>query len=216
MAAALAVILVAARPRWIPVFGLLLLGAYFMAPGDYRMRLHSAFDPGHPMNRERTYMWDAGWRIFRDHPWTGVGLQDLRPIYERYRPPEARERAGHLHSVYVQIAASMGLLGLAAFAILYASLFRAAASGLRGMLRTREDAAGLRLGVTAGLAGFLVAGLFEWNFGDEELLYLLYVLVGLAWGARLWSTGEDAEAPAPGSGSREPRATAAFGAQVPG
>jgi len=36
------------------------------------------------------------------------------------------------------------------------------------------------------LAGFIVAGLFEWNFGDEELLYGLYTLVGLAWAARRW------------------------------
>ena len=33
-------------------------------------------------------------------------------------------------------------------------------------------------------AAFLVAGLFEWNFGDEELLYTLYLLAGLAWAAR--------------------------------
>jgi hypothetical protein len=29
-----------------------------------------------------------------------------------------------------------------------------------------------------------VAGLAEWNFGDEELLYPLFFMVGLAWAAR--------------------------------
>jgi hypothetical protein len=53
-------------------------------------------------------------------------------------------------------------------------------------------AAGLRAGVTGLLAGFLVAGLFEWNFGDEELLYPLFTLVGMAWAARSWSTAEAA------------------------
>jgi len=48
--------------------------------------------------------------------------------------------------------------------------------------------------MTAALVGFLVAGLFEWNFGDEELLYMLYTLIGLAWAARNWS--EPGPAPA--------------------
>lgn len=135
-------------------------------------------------------MWGAGLRMFRDHPLTGVGLQDLHALYDRYRSPLAVERAGHLHNVFVQIAAQMGVIGLAAFAWLYASLVRAAAAGLRPLLARRGVAAGLKLGVVAALAGFVVAGLFEWNFGDEELLYPLYLLVGLAWAARDWDAGD--------------------------
>lgn len=184
LAAALVVILGGVRPRWIPAFAALLVAVYLLAPGTYRERLHSAFDPTHPANRERTYMWEAGARMFRDHPITGVGLQDLKPIYARYRSPAAQERAGHLHSVPVQIAATMGTIGIAAFLWLYGSLFVAAAVGLGRDLAAGGVEAGLRLGVLGGLVGFLVAGLFEWNFGDEELLYLLYTVVGLAWSAR--------------------------------
>jgi hypothetical protein len=53
-----------------------------------------------------------------------------------------------------------------------------------------ELSAGVRLGVTAALVGFLVAGLFEWNFGDEELLYHLYTLVGIAWASRAWTDAQ--------------------------
>src|SRR5207249_257969 len=86
----------------------------------------------------------------------------------------------------IQIAATMGIVGLVAFVLLFTGLFRCTLVGLRWMLRERSLAAGLRLGVAGALVGFLVAGLFEWNFGDEELLYLLYTLVGLAWAARGW------------------------------
>ena len=194
---ACALILGATRPRGLLVLAGAGLAAWFIAPGAWGDRLHSVVDPRNLWNRERVFMWQAGVRMFRDHPLTGVGLEDLHALYDQYRSPDSVERAGHLHNAYVQIAASMGLVGLAAFAWLYASLLRAAGSGLgagREAARTSFAArvrggglaAGVRLGVTAALAGFLVAGLFEWNFGDEELLYQLYTLVGLAWAARLW------------------------------
>jgi hypothetical protein len=33
----------------------------------------------------------------------------------------------------------------------------------------------------AGVAGFLVAGLFEHNFGDAEVVMLVYALMALPW-----------------------------------
>jgi O-antigen ligase len=187
---ALAVVMAATRPRWIAALVGVIILLVVLAPPPWRARALSAFDPHHPTNVERTYMWQGGIAMLRDRPWTGVGLQDMKPVYDRYKPPAAKERAGHLHSVPIQIAASMGLIGLAAFVWLYASLLRAAGAGLRGMLRARGVAAGVRLGVLAGLIGFLVAGCFEWNFGDEELLYLLYTLAGIAWAARHWDAND--------------------------
>jgi O-antigen ligase len=193
LSAALLVIAGVARRRWIPAVAGLLLAVYFFAPGEFRARLHSSFEPRHATNVERTLMWKAGWRMFRERPWTGVGLQDLRAIYPRYREPQAREVPGHLHSDFVQIAATMGLVGLAAFVLLYGSLFVAAGADLPRALPERGLAAGIQLGVVAGLVGFLVAGCFEWNFGDEELLDLLYVLVGLAFATRRWPASAGAE-----------------------
>ena len=185
---AFAVILGVAWPRGLALLAAAGVAAWFLAPGAWGARLHSVADPANLWNRERVFMWDAGARMFRDHPLTGVGLQDLHALYDQYRSPDAVERAGHLHNAYVQIAASMGLVGLAAFAWLYASLLRAAWGRLRpGASAGAALSAGVRLGVTAALVGFLVAGLFEWNFGDEELLYHLYTLVGIAWASRHWT-----------------------------
>lgn len=186
LATGLAVMAGRARPRWLPAMAVAIVAIVVLAPASYRERLTSAFDPHHPANVERTYMWIAGGRMFADHPLTGVGIQDLKPIYERYRPAGARESAGHLHSVPIQIAATMGLVGLVAFAWLYFALARCGAAGIGISLAAGGVGAGLRLGLVGALAGFFVAGLFEWNFGDEELLYPLYVLAGLAWAAREW------------------------------
>jgi O-antigen ligase len=212
MFVAFAVMLAFARPRWLVGLATLAVVVYLVAPGAYHARLASIFDPHHPSNVERTYMWGAGLRMFEDHPLTGVGLEDLKPIYDRYRPPEAHERAGHLHSVPVQIAATMGVIGLVAFVLLYTGLVRCAVTGIRTTLESARSArargmpgdaafaAGVRIGVLGALAGFLVAGMFEWNFGDEELLHPLYLLAGLAWAARRWN-----DDPAAGRMEERPR-----------
>ncbi len=191
LAVALVTLLGLARPRWLPALVVTIGLALVLAPPAYRERAWSAFDPSHPNNLQRTCMWRSGLAMFRDHPLTGVGPGGMKEIYDRYMLPAATERAGHLHSVPVQILASMGLAGFVAFLLLYGSLFRCSIGGWRD----RGPGAALRLGVTALLVGFLVNGLFEWNFGDEELLYPLFVLAGMAWAARDWG----------GDGTTEPR-----------
>ena len=183
--AALAVIVAFTRARWLAALagGIAVLAV--MLPGVYRARAFSIFDPQSPWNRERVHMWDAGLRMLRDHPWTGVGLQDLHSIYETYKPPGAIEPAGHLHSVYVQVAASMGVIGLVALLVLFAGLLRAASRAFRK--GNGDFGRTISLGVSAALVGFMVSGLMEWNLGDEELLDLLCVLVGIAFAAASWT-----------------------------
>ena len=182
--AALVVILAFSRARWLAGLAAGILGLAFVLPGAYRARAFSILDPDNPWNRERVHMWEAGVRMLRDHPWTGVGLQDLHSLYEQYKSPGAIETPGHLHSVYVHVAATMGIVGIVALAILIAGLFRAAS---RAFQTRKGFGATISLGVTAALVGFLVSGLMEWNFGDEELLDLLYVMVGIAFAATAWA-----------------------------
>ncbi|MGH7680731.1 MAG: O-antigen ligase family protein [Candidatus Eiseniibacteriota bacterium] len=195
---AFGVILAATRARWLAILAGGLAVLFLVLPSGYRERALSAFDPTSHWNVERVRLWTAGWKIFRDHPVTGVGLQDLHPWIERYHSPEPHEPHGHLHSIYVQIAASMGIVGLAAFGWLAVGLFRTAGRGWWADRRATclegagsaglDDGFGtaLRIAAVAAVAGFLVAGLFEWNFGDEELVDFLFTLVGLAFAAGGW------------------------------
>jgi O-antigen ligase len=197
LAVSLAVILGLRRPRALVVLAVAAATAYAVLPGDFGDRLRSAFDPGHPANRERTMMWEAGARALRDHPITGVGLQNLRPVLDHYRSPLASEHPTHLHNSYLQAAVATGGLGLLAFLVLCVALVRTASVGPPGLRRAVGLGAGVRLGVTAGVAGFLVAALFDHAFGDEPLLFLVFTLVGIAWAARGWQdAGEPARAPA--------------------
>ncbi len=188
---AAAIIVALTRARWFLALAAAIAIGLAVSPSGYRERALSSFDPASRWNVERVHMWEAGARMFHDHPITGVGLRDFAKVYEQYKSPGAHERAGHLHSVWVHVAATMGVIGLVALVALIVGLFRAASRGMRAGLRDRASpskpgawiSTAIQLGVVAGLAGFLVAGLFEWNFGDEELVNLLYSLVGLAYAA---------------------------------
>ncbi|HZE20025.1 MAG TPA: O-antigen ligase family protein [Candidatus Angelobacter sp.] len=196
--AAMALIVGLTRARWLIGLAVAVAIVFAALPSAYKARALSSFDASSPWNVERVRMWEAGLRMFSDHPIVGVGLRDFGAVYDRYRSPDSIERAGHLHSVWIHVAATMGLVGLGALGWLVTGLFRAAGRGLRvkrGNEALSEDGgrgwfpATLQIGILAGLVGFLVAGFFEWNFGDEELLDLLYTLVGLAFAATTWRMG---------------------------
>ena len=124
-------------------------------------------------------MWRTALRIARDHPWTGVGLMDMKPLFARHADPAYTGVIhGHFHSNFLQMLAAAGAIGLAAFLLFLAAIARA----LVRAFRTAHDPLGraIAIGGLAAFAGFLVEGLFEWNFGDAEVVTLLYALVGMA------------------------------------
>ncbi|HEY0590200.1 MAG TPA: O-antigen ligase family protein, partial [Thermoanaerobaculia bacterium] len=104
--------------------------------------------------------------MIRDHPLFGVGPGNVKEVYPLYRKDDApRFTVPHLHSNPVQIWAERGILALVAWILLIA-LF------LREAIRLRR-AGGSRPWLDGGIAAAValtVAGLFEFNFGDTEVL----------------------------------------------
>jgi len=189
------------RPRWAWLLPLLLSLGLLFGPPRYRARFLSAFGPGkqYRSNWQRLYMWKTGWRILKEHPLTGLGDRDLRRVYKSHTPPEDRDKVviyGHFHSDPVMFAVLWGAPGLAlalAFLIwipaLQAGRLRRRSSSLgRG---PPESEAWTRAGLAAW-TGFMVAGMFEWYFGDAEVILLIWILTGLS----LAGGGEYEEHPA--------------------
>jgi len=167
------------RRRWIGAVVLLAAAAgLYVAPPVLQETAGELLDPGSPSNRERLRVWHNGWELFREDPWTGWGLHDLHNEYVRVKAPEEPAQ-GHMHSVPVHVAASMGVPGLLALGYLVFGLFRA----LRRARRATPAGSFPRSivdGAETGLVAFLAAGLVEWNLGDSEILALLFFLVGTA------------------------------------
>jgi len=157
-----------------------LVGLLLLLPGPFQARVKSIANPQDPTIRERLLMWQSGLAILRDHPVTGIGPGQVSPFYPAYRHPEATKAStGHLHNSPLQVAVERGLLGLAAWVWLWVAYFRGAWRATRGLAPSRGRERALAWGGLIAAAGFLVAGLFEYNFGDSEVLMLAYAVMAL-------------------------------------
>jgi O-antigen ligase len=160
----------------VPVAGLLLV---LLAPGAVMSRIDSIGDTSDPASRDRLAMLRMGVHMVKDHPLVGVGPEMVERVYPQYRDPLAVNPTNpHLHNVPMQIAAERGLPALAAFLWFVAVAFRDLWRQLRQGPATPVAAAGL-----AAIVAMLVAGLFEYNFGDSEFLMLFLGLITLPWAA---------------------------------
>lgn len=171
------VLLIARVPRvwWTVPAGA--VGFALFAPAALRARLASVVDPLEPGNQGRLSMWRSGLELWRDHPMTGAGVQDLLTLYRQYRQPDATFESGHFHNNLVQFAVASGALGLAAFVAW-------SVAGLRQLLRAVRSSAGEQRGLTASALGVFVAmqlaGMFDFTFGDAEVVYQSYLALGVA------------------------------------
>ena len=132
---------------------------------DLREHARSIVDPG-GINAGRVAIYRANLDIVADHPVLGLGFGRYRTAATAYyaRHPAA-DRRSHAHNTYLQIAAEAGLVGLAAFGFLFATVL------LRGRdaLGVRDDGGAAAAGAWAGVVGFLVGGLTQYNLGDNEV-----------------------------------------------
>ena len=119
--------------------------------------------------RDRLAMLSGGLRMIRDHPLLGVGPGQVKHVYPVYAPPEAiRRSTSHLHNSPLQITVERGVIGLGLWLWIFAAWFRCAIRAWRALPVAVDRA--LALGALLAVAAFLVAGLFEYNFGDTEVL----------------------------------------------
>jgi len=170
------VILAFLRRRLLVPFVAALVIFVVLLPAPYRARVASIWDPSYRTNVQRLELLRGGAEIFKEHPVIGVGTMDLAEVYREHMPAGAVYVHGHMHNDFLQIAVEMGIVGLVAFVVLLVSFFWLMARNLRLDLAPGERA--FVVGSIAALAGFIVNGFFEWNFGDAEVVTLIYVIIG--------------------------------------
>ncbi len=149
-----------------------------IVPPGFQDRIFSIVNIYHHNNVERLQMWQTGWEVFLDHPIVGVGDIGTEEFFGKYGPPGAKP-FGHLHNNYLNWAVKLGLIGLIIILILFVKIF---ITEWKTAMQSGKDwlTNSTALGSAAALIGFHVNGLFEWNFGDTEVIMFLWITVGLS------------------------------------
>ena len=151
-----------------------------IAPGPIARRYQSMFNMNDPTVRDRYTMLRIGERMIRSHPLTGVGPNMVQRLYRDYTgsdslvgPDGVTHINPHLHNDFLQVAAERGLPAFALWLWFIVAL-------LRDVWR-RFNAGQRELAATAmaTIVALLTAGLFEYNFGDSEVLMLFLTIVTL-------------------------------------
>jgi O-antigen ligase len=150
---------------------LLAAAASVLLSGDVERRILSLVSPD-TSGWDRVYMFEAGSRMVKNHPWLGVGPDMVSEVYPIYVAPDARRHDNpHLHNNPIQVAAERGLPALAVFLWFIGTSLYLAIQELR-RTPSRGTARALAAGALAVLLSGVIAGLFEYNFGDSEFQML--------------------------------------------
>ena len=171
--------------RWLvallPVAG---IAVVLLAPVAVRERLTSVTSPkqGIDSNQFRVVTWRTGIQMIRRHPWLGVGPEGVKLHFDEYVPADIPRPLppgwyGHLHNIYLQFAAERGIPTMLALMWLLLKVGWDFACRLRTLPPARSDQRFLLHGGIAVLIATLVAGIFEHNLGDTEVLTMFLVVV---------------------------------------
>lgn len=126
---------------------------------------------------KRWHIWGVAWRMFLDHPLTGVGQNQFLSHYESYTHQDSEECFAQAHNDILTVAASLGIAGLAAYFFIWVSLGRQLWRHYR-----RCWVVPARLFSATGLiliCSYLAMSQFEAYFMDEEVRLTLFFLLGL-------------------------------------
>lgn len=166
--------------RWLALAAATALALLVLLVPGLRQRAESIVDRADTTARERWAMWASALQMARDHPLTGVGPGHVKWEYPRYAAPEFRDkRRGHVHSTPLQVLVERGALGLAAWLTVFTAFVVRAARVLRRLPPEAARERALVAGSLAAIAGFLVGGLTEHNFGDSEVAMIAYAMMAV-------------------------------------
>ncbi len=170
------------RRMTVRVLAVLLLGLLILpwvAPAPVWNRLTRFLSPEEISNQMRIWLWTMSLRVVRDYPWLGTGPDQMPYVYPNYRlsAMPADRIPEHFHNNLVQIMVERGLIGLVCWIGWYLSgaqwllvQSRRATTRMHRMMAVGAFSVWIALGV---------AGLFEYNFGDSEILMIWLTLPGL-------------------------------------
>jgi len=147
-------------------------------------RIESVFVPHGDMdsNAHRAMCRAIGYQMIQAHPWLGIGPEQVQYQYLNYLPPGTQLPLptgdyGHLHNDYIHYAAELGIPTMLAMMWMYAQALFDFARALRRLPSGAAQRWVLHAAI-ATIIGVMIAGFYEKNLGDSEVLSMFLAVIG--------------------------------------
>jgi O-antigen ligase len=142
-------------------------------------RVFSLFDLQQGTTFRRLKLWQSAVEMIRDHPWTGIGLDNFLYLYPQYMLPEAWEEPGlsHPHNIVLDFWTRLGLGGLIVLVWMEAAFIMQSLRLYRGLPDGDERA--MILGLGASMAAALAHGLIDNSYFLVDLAFVFFASLGM-------------------------------------
>lgn len=156
------------------------------------------FDRNDQSTSWRQTVWREGLHLLVNNPRhliVGIGMDSIKGHWRDWGLFDAgRLPVGHMHSNILQIALERGVPALIVWLLLFALSVRMLWRIVRttGGVKAAETedvwiARGIALGAFGGLTGFFASGIVHYNWGDSEVVTVLYFILGLSLVVERWA-----------------------------
>ncbi|MBI5610694.1 MAG: O-antigen ligase family protein [Deltaproteobacteria bacterium] len=150
-------------------------------PSDKRLDI-SQFDgvrAWRGLDLERRHYWRAALLLWERKPWLGWGSDRFALIHREYVPAQGYDPRARAHSIVLETAVDLGLLGVAVLALLLVTVGRAVRLAFRQRWGSDRGAA---LAIAAGLCGLIVHSTVDFFFAYTQIAVVVWPLIGLLLG----------------------------------
>lgn len=166
------------KPKY-GLFTLIFMCVVFLTTWHFSDSMRRRWNEANAGIFERKIVWAGAWEMFKERPVLGVG-QGRTGLYSAAysekvigRKPEF---SSHAHNNFLDIMASMGTIGLAAFLLWWGYLFLEASLAFRSF---SEGEKWLPAAAIAGFISFHINGLTQVNFWDGKSQHTLMIWCGV-------------------------------------
>lgn len=154
-----------------------IVGARFSGYETLNERIKSVAKIDHITNLIRVNFWKESFKIIKDYPLSGSGLNTYSKVVKDYKNFEYVEYGeGYPHNSFLQKTTETGIPGLLSFLLVIFSFF---ITSIQHIFYAHKNN-NLLVGFSAGIAAFLVQSLFDNNLYALQLVVLFWFMLGLA------------------------------------
>lgn len=168
------------KKKLILIFFVLLLLSVFFMPYSIQQRIISITDlKNNKSNTTRLSLWKSSLIMFKDHPITGIGINNFKETYSlEYKQPDI-EVFSHAHNTFLNFLSETGLIGFFSIIYLFIRILKYLYIGFK---KSEDEFSKLFIcGTMSSFVGtFIIQGMTESNFLKSVVGRTIWFLLGLS------------------------------------